>query len=88
MRVKLCARCPYVPQDMAGHYDPCATLHLCTRRDDAVAIPAIYQRREVQRFEPATDRGGKRRERCAINTDILSVVLQTKAAASVEGSLA
>jgi hypothetical protein len=58
MRVKLCARCPHVPQDMAGYYDLCATLHLCTRCDDAAAIPAIYQRREVQRFEPATDRGG------------------------------
>src|ERR1700676_2211377 len=22
MRVKLCARCPYAPRDLAGHYDP------------------------------------------------------------------
>jgi hypothetical protein len=49
---------------MAGHYDPCATLHLCTRCDDAAAIPAIYQRREVQRFKPATNRGGTERTMC------------------------
>lgn len=32
MRVKLCARCPYVPQDLADHYDACASLHLCALR--------------------------------------------------------
>jgi hypothetical protein len=30
MRVKLCARCPYAPRDLANHYDPGANLHLCT----------------------------------------------------------
>ena len=33
MRVKLCARCPYAPRDLADHYDPEATLHLCARCD-------------------------------------------------------
>jgi len=33
MRVKLCARCPYTPQNLDGHYDPKTALHLCARRD-------------------------------------------------------
>jgi hypothetical protein len=34
MRVKLCARCPYTPQDLAGHYDPKGFLHVCAACDD------------------------------------------------------
>jgi hypothetical protein len=33
MRVKLCATCPYTPRDLADHYDPAATLHLCAGCD-------------------------------------------------------
>jgi hypothetical protein len=33
MRVKLCARCPYTPQDLANHYDPEAALHACAKCD-------------------------------------------------------
>lgn len=33
MRVKLCARCPYTPYDLAGHYDPEAALHACAQCD-------------------------------------------------------
>jgi hypothetical protein len=33
MRVKLCARCPYTPRELAGHYDPEATLHVCAKCD-------------------------------------------------------
>jgi hypothetical protein len=33
MRVKLCARCPYTPRDLTGHYDPEAALHVCARCD-------------------------------------------------------
>jgi len=33
MRVKLCARCPYAPCDLAGHYDPDAALHACAQCD-------------------------------------------------------
>ncbi|MEA2914608.1 MAG: hypothetical protein QOJ15_6689 [Bradyrhizobium sp.] len=33
MRVKLCARCPYTPQDLTGHYDPEAALHVCAKCD-------------------------------------------------------
>jgi hypothetical protein len=33
MRVKLCARCPYTPRDLADHYDPAAALHACAKCD-------------------------------------------------------
>jgi hypothetical protein len=33
MRVKLCARCPYTPHDLAGHYDPEAAMHACATCD-------------------------------------------------------
>jgi hypothetical protein len=29
MRVKLCARCPYTPGDLIGHYDPQAAIYVC-----------------------------------------------------------
>jgi hypothetical protein len=31
MRVKLCARCPYAPRDLAGHYDPESELYACAK---------------------------------------------------------
>ena len=34
MRVKLCARCPYSPRDLAHHYDPEAALHACAKCDN------------------------------------------------------
>ena len=33
MKVKLCARCPYTPHDLADHYDPAAALHACAMCD-------------------------------------------------------
>ena len=33
MRVKLCARCPYTPRDLAHHYDPEAALYACAKCD-------------------------------------------------------
>ena len=33
MQVKLCARCPYTPRDLADHYDSEAVLHLCATCD-------------------------------------------------------
>jgi hypothetical protein len=33
MKVKLCARCPYTPRDLTGHYDPGAALHACAKCD-------------------------------------------------------
>ena len=34
MRVKLCARCPYTPRDLAHHYDPEAALYACAKCDN------------------------------------------------------
>ena len=31
MSAKFRARCPYTPRDLAGHYDPNAQLHICTK---------------------------------------------------------
>jgi hypothetical protein len=33
VQVKLCARCPYSPRDLADHYDIDAALHLCATCD-------------------------------------------------------
>jgi len=33
MQVKLCARCPCTPRDLADHYDSQAALHLCAMCD-------------------------------------------------------
>jgi hypothetical protein len=49
MRVKLCARCPYAPRDLAGHYDPEATLHVCAKCDGEQGVSAKHYAREAQR---------------------------------------
>jgi DNA-binding winged helix-turn-helix (wHTH) protein len=33
MRVKLCAQCPFTPEDFADYYDPKAELHACAKCD-------------------------------------------------------
>lgn len=38
MRVKLCARCPYTPRDLAHHYDPEAALHACAKCDNELDL--------------------------------------------------
>jgi hypothetical protein len=49
MRVKLCVRCPYTPQDLADHYDPEAALHVCARCDGEQRKPGKYYPREANR---------------------------------------
>jgi hypothetical protein len=49
MRVKLCARCPYTPRDLAGHYDPEATLHVCAKCDGEQGVLTKHCPREAQR---------------------------------------
>jgi hypothetical protein len=49
MRVKPCARCPYTPQDLTGHYDPEATLHVCAKCDDEQATLTNHYPRETRR---------------------------------------
>ena len=54
MRVKRCARCPYTPRDLAGHYDPKGELHACARCDG-------YQEASTNQYP----RKSHRRQQCA-----------------------
>src|SRR5437764_981220 len=49
MRVKPCARCPYMPQDLTGHYDPDAALHVCAKCDGEQAMLTNHYPRETRR---------------------------------------
>jgi hypothetical protein len=49
MRVKPCARCPYTPQDLTGHYDPEAALHVCAKCDGEQVTLANHYPRETRR---------------------------------------
>jgi hypothetical protein len=49
MRVKPCARCPYTPQDLTGHYDPEAALHVCAKCDGEQATLTNHYPRETRR---------------------------------------
>jgi hypothetical protein len=49
MRVKLCARCPYTPQDLTGHYDPEAALHVCAKCDGEQGMLTNHYPREAHR---------------------------------------
>ena len=49
MRVKLCARCPYTPRDLAGHYDPEAALHVCAKCDGEQGTLTNHYPREAYR---------------------------------------
>jgi hypothetical protein len=55
MRVKLCARCPYTPRDLADHYDPHAVLHVCATCDgEQGMLTNHYPRAANRRQECAT----------------------------------
>ena len=75
MRVKLCARCPYTPWDLAGHYDPEAALHLCTKCDGEQGMPNKHYPRQIYR-----------RRKCSIAPNIFNMAQQS-AAPSVTESL-
>lgn len=47
MKVKLCARCPYTPHDLADHFDPAATLHACATCDREQEMFTRHDRRET-----------------------------------------
>jgi hypothetical protein len=76
MRVKLCARCPYTPRDLAGHYDPEATLHVCAKCDGEQGV--LTKRR------PAREAG--RRRECSTVHNIFGMA-QRNGAPSVTESL-
>jgi hypothetical protein len=75
MRVKLCARCPYTPRDLTGHYDPDATLHVCATCDGEQRVVAKRYPREVHR-----------RQKCSTAPNIFGTA-QQNAARSVTESL-
>src|ERR1700757_5214967 len=75
MRVKLCARCPYTPQDLSGHYDPEAALHACAKCDHQNAVVTKHYPREAER-----------RRRCSTVPSIFGTA-QRSAAPSVRESL-
>jgi hypothetical protein len=45
VQVKLCARCPYSPRDLADHYDIDAALHLCAACDADFDLSRTLRRR-------------------------------------------
>jgi hypothetical protein len=49
MRVKLCARCPYRPHDLADHYDPNADMHACAACDNQQQMRDQYELRASHR---------------------------------------
>src|SRR6266849_4794114 len=75
MRVKPCARCPYTPQDLTGHYDPEAALHMCAKCDGEQAMRTNHYPREI-----------RRRRKCSTVPSIFGMA-QRSAAPSVTESL-
>jgi len=76
MRVKLCARCPYLPCDLAGHYDSEAALNLCATCDREQGTSTKYYPRKAYR-----------RQKCATVPNIV-VTAQPSIARSVTEGLA
>ena len=72
MRVKLCARCPYTPRDLADYYDANSSSHLCFRCDSKSA-PA----------ELAILVTANRESKCAPAENILNAAAQQRPAPSV-----
>lgn len=75
MRVKLCARCPYMPRDLTGHYDAEATLHLCAGCD-----------RQQEASTSRYPRKAYRRQQCATVPKVFATAQQSVAQSATEGS--
>jgi hypothetical protein len=73
MRVKLCARCPYAPRDLAGHYDPEAALHACAACDGEQGMITNHYPREVHR-----------RRKCATVPNIFGATPRSAAPSATE----
>jgi hypothetical protein len=76
MRVKLCARCPYSPRDLADYYDANSSSHLCFRCDSKRA-PA-----ELALLVTANGES-----KCATADNILNAAAQQRFTLSVAESL-
>jgi hypothetical protein len=74
MRVKLCARCPYTPHDLADHYDPDAALHACAKCDGEVGI-----------LNACGPRRAERRQQCSTSLDIISMTTPGVAPFATDG---
>ena len=75
MRVKLCARCPYTPRDLTGHYDPDGELYACAKCDGGQEVSTNHYPRRIER-----------RQECATVPTILGTA-QPSVARSVTESL-
>jgi hypothetical protein len=73
MRVKLCRRCPYLPHDLAGHYDPEAALHLCAKCDSEPWMLANHYPRDSYR-----------RRQCTTTRDVFETTQQSVARSATE----
>jgi hypothetical protein len=73
MRVKLCARCPYTPRDLAGHYDPEAAFHVCARCDGEQGMTTNHYPRQTYR-----------RRKCATVPNIFGTTQQSAAPSATE----
>jgi hypothetical protein len=77
MRVKLCSRCPYMPRNLAGHYDSEGVLHACAKCDS----------RQNEASTNHYPRKAQRRQKCATTPNILGTA-QPSVARSATESLA
>jgi hypothetical protein len=73
MKVKLCARCPYTPRDLAAHYDPEGALHVCAKCDD-----------EREASNNRYPRQACRRQKCATAPNISGTARPTVARSATE----
>jgi len=73
MRVKLCARCPYAPRGLAGHYDPEAALHVCAKCDSEQGVTTNHYPRETYR-----------RRKCATIPNIFGTTQRSAAPSATE----
>jgi hypothetical protein len=73
MRVKLCERCPYTPRDLAGHFDPEGTIHVCARCDGQQEASTNHYPREANR-----------RQKCATVPNILPTAQPSVARSAME----
>jgi hypothetical protein len=75
VRVKRCARCPYVPSDLAGHYDANGELHVCAKCDSCPEASTNHYPRKTYR-----------RQRCATTLNIFGTAQPNVARSVTAGS--
>jgi hypothetical protein len=76
MRVKLCARCPYTPRDLARHYDPEGELYACAKCDGGQKVSTNHYPRKTER-----------RQECAAALNVLRTSPPSVAPSVTENSV-